>query len=363
MRGVDTGVAVPRRGRRGLRAIGLTAAVSLCLIGTLAAPTRSPASPAGPLTRVSILNGGNVIGWAPAYLALGMGFFRDEGLEVEYILSVQGAPAAVTAVVSGSAFMSFTGAPVVINAVRQGSPVRIVFVDYAEYSAEVIVSNKFLAGRGVTPQAPLEQKVRALKGAKIAIDQPGDSNSQLAVFLLKEFGINPDTDVELVSLSNIPAKMAALARGSVDAMVASPPSGEQIEKQGLGKVFIRPQEDSHLHNYPYLVGTANLRDIQARPQLIESVIRAMARAMQMLRRDPAAAKPIVRKYFANFSQPVFDLAYDNMLGGVPASPILSRDEFGRLRAFAELQGKPLQVTYDQAVNRQLAAEVMAKMGK
>jgi NitT/TauT family transport system substrate-binding protein len=328
---------------------------------TPAATTTAPATKTAELTKVLILNGGQVMGWAPAYLALGNGFFRDEGLDVEYITSAQGAPSAVAAVVGGSAFMAFTGAPVATNAAKSGAPVRIALIASSEYGAELTASNTFLESRKVTAQLPLEQKIKALKSAKIGIDAPGDSNDQLVRVLLRQQSMDPDTEVELVALQSIPNKLAALQRGSIDIMIASPPSGLQAQQQAFGKIYIKPSEAPQLRGYPYLVGSLNVKDSQERPHIVKAVVKGMARAEHMLRTNPAAAKPIVAEHFKNFEPSVFDLAYETMLEAVPESPVPTRKSFDALENFVKLQGKTLDVSFEQAFAPTLAEEAVKEL--
>lgn len=328
-----------------------------------AAPAAAPkvTAPAS-LTPVTILEGGRVVGWAPGHLALDRGFFRERGLEADWVTASQGAVAAVAAVVGGNAFMACTGAPVATNAVRQNLPVRIVLVASNQYGVEVTVSNKLLQDKGVTPESPIEARVQALKGAKIGIYTPGDSTDQLLRYLFRQYNVNADTEVELVSLQNAANILAGFQRGSVDAMSVSPPTGQQAEATGQAKVFIKAKDVPEIAGYPYLVGTVGMKDIQERPELVKGAIAGFAMAERMLRTDPNGAKPSVRKFFENFDQQVFDLAYASMLEAVPANPIPTRESFQALESFARLQGQPLGINYEQAMDPRLAEEVVKELG-
>ncbi|MDE3076708.1 MAG: ABC transporter substrate-binding protein, partial [Chloroflexota bacterium] len=297
---------------------------------------------------MSIIEGGRVVTWAPSYLALGKGYFKSAGLDVQY--STAAATTAVAAVIAGSALASFTGAPVALAAILKGSPVRIVAITSGQYGAELTASNKWMDQKHVTPQSPLEQKVQALKGAKIAIYAPGDSTDQLMRFLFKKYGINADTDVQLVSLQTNPNMLSALEHGSVDVMAASPPNGEQAEAQGIARVFMKASEIPELETYPYLVATASLKDIQSRPQLVVGVVKALARAEKDLHSDPSAAKLIVQKYFPTIDPKVFGLSYQTMLPAVPANPVPTQEQFAALQTIAKLQGKPINASFEQVMD-------------
>jgi hypothetical protein len=87
----------------------------------------------------------------------------------------------------------------------------------------------------------------------------------------------------------------------------------------------------------------------------------MARAEHMLRTNPAAAKPIVAEHFKNFEPSVFDLAYETMLEAVPESPVPTRKSFDALENFVKLQGKTLDVSFEQAFAPTLAEEAVKEL--
>ncbi len=323
------------------------------------------AAPAGAPTEVTVTEGAHVIGFSPFYLALQAGFFRDEGLDVK-LITVGGGPVSIAAAVGGSALIALSGGPEAVDAARKGSPVRIILTLTSEFASNVVVSNRFAQAKGITPRSPLDEKVKALKGAKIAITSPGSSTDQLIRFLLKKYGMNPDTDVEIVALRTGPPMLAALRQGTVDAVVLSPPTGEQAVAAGYGMVLINPLigEVPDLRGHVFHVGSANLRDIRQRPGLLVRALKAVYRAQRMMRLEPPRAKQILQGYFKDLDPRVFDLAYEDMTGAFPSNPIPTRKSIEvAFRFTALMTGQPAGATYEQVVAPGLAEEAVQAVRK
>lgn len=306
----------------------------------------------------TILLGGKVITWAPAYCARDLGYFADEGLDIELVVSSQGAAAAMAALVSGEVLAAMTGAPAGVAPVREGAPTKLLFVASGAYGAQITARTDFLEEVGVGPDDPLADRVEALRGAKLGIYNPGGSVDQLWRYLLPLYGLDPDRDVELIALQNAAGQFAALASGEIDAMGVSPPGGAQAESEGFGTIFIDPTEVAGLDRYPYLVGSANTRDIEERPEVIVGIVRAIARSMDMLKTNPDECREALRTEFAETDDASFEAGLEAMLAFLPDSPVITQEYYEALVAFGEAQGAPLDLSYDELVAGDIAAQAL-----
>src|SRR3954470_1855389 len=108
-------------------------------------------SPAGSgdhgLGKATIVLGGKVITWAPAYVAVCQGYFKDHGLDVSLTVSPQGTTSAIAGLVSGDALAALTGAPPAVAPIREGAPVQMLFNASLGYSVQVVGSKKMLAAK------------------------------------------------------------------------------------------------------------------------------------------------------------------------------------------------------------------------
>lgn len=308
------------------------------------------------LGKATIVLGGKVITWAPAYVAVCQGYFSDHGLDVDLTVSPQGTTSAIAGLVSGDALASLTGAPPAVAPIREGAPVQMLFNASLGYSVQIVASNKTLAAKHVTKESSLEDRVKALKGETVAILNPGDSIDQLLRFVLPKYGMNPDKDIRMLALNNYSNMFAAMKVDKIGVLSGSPPNGNQAESLGIGQILFSGDEFTELKNYPYLVGSANTRELKQNPDRIKALVAGMGDAMKLLRDDPNAGRPCLRKEFADLDQKTFDAAYDSTVKSVPDSPLITPEVFKSLSDFADASGQPLGVDYDKAVAADIVKE-------
>lgn len=337
---------------RTIRGIG-AATAALALVLGLSSCGEEGATDSGSgttdLGSATIVLGGKVITWAAAYVAVCENYFNDHGLDVELTVSPQGTTAAIAGLVSGDALSAMTGAPASVSPIREGAPVQMLFNASIGYGVQVVGSNKVLEEKGITPDSSLEDRVHALRGATVAILNPGDSIDQLLRFVLPKYGMDPDKDIRMLALNNYSNMFAAMKIDKIGALAGSPPNGDQAESQGIGKILFSGNEFAELANYPYLVGSANTRELAQNPDKVKALVAGIADAMKLLRDDPDAGKPCLRKEFPDLDQKTFDAAYAFTVKTVPDSPLITPEVFKSLSDFADASGEPLGVDYEKAV--------------
>jgi NitT/TauT family transport system substrate-binding protein len=301
------------------------------------------------LGSAKIVLGGKVITWAPAYIGVCKGFFKDHGLDVEVTVSAQGTTSAIAALVSGEVLSAMTGAPASVAPVREGAPIQMLFNASKGYGVQMFASNDLFKRKNITSSSPLKDRVKALEGEKVGMLNPGDSIDQLLRYTLPKYGLNPDKDITMVALNGYGPMIAATKKGNIASFGASPPYGQSAEQQGLGKILFTGSELPGLDNYPYLVGSANTREISQHPERVKALVAGMADSMKLMRENPDAAKDCIRKEFPDLDQATFDAAYKFSAATIPSSPLITKEAFKSLADFSEASGKPVGVTYEKAV--------------
>jgi len=308
------------------------------------------------LGKATIVLGGKVITWAPAYVAVCEGYFKNHGLDVDLTVSPQGTTSAIAGLVSGDALSAMTGAPAAVSPIREGAPVQMLFNASLGYGVQVVASKKMMAEKNITKDSSLEDRVKAMRGETVAILNPGDSIDQLLRFVLPKYGMSPDKDIRMLALNNYTNMFAAMKIDKIGVMAGSPPNGNQAESQGIGQILFSGNEFQELKNYPYLVGSANTRELKQNPDRIKALVAGMGDAMKLLRDDPDAGKSCMRKEFGDLDQQTFDAAYADTVKSVPDSPLITPEVFKSLSDFADASGQPLGVDYDKAVAADIVKE-------
>lgn len=155
-------------------------------------------------------------------LARSLGYFKDEGLNVEWINSGSGAKG-VQALVGGSAD------------VVTGSYEHTIHMQAKGISIVSIAAHNEATGNamGVSKEkaATMRNGVPDLKGAIIGISGPGSSTDMFAKIVVENTGIKRD-DVSYIAVGTSSAAVAALHAGKVDAVSNVDPVISELVNSG-----------------------------------------------------------------------------------------------------------------------------------
>jgi NitT/TauT family transport system substrate-binding protein len=219
--------------------------------------------------------------FAPFYVAIENGYFKDEGLEAKL---VYGNEADMVSLLGADKekFMIASGEQVLL-ARSQGLPVVEVLDWYKDYPVGVVS----LKSAGI-------EKPEELKGKKIGL--PGLYGANYIGFeaLANSIGLSSN-DYQLQSIGF--TQVEALATMQVDAAVvylANEPV--QLRARGYEINIFRVQD------YVSLVGNgllSNEKTIQAEPELVRKVVRALSKGIDWTVANPNEAFAICEKYIEN----------------------------------------------------------------
>jgi len=189
------------------------AALLLLAAGARAAPEKK---------QVTIAVGGKTLFYyLPLTLAEQLGYFKDEGLEVE-IVDFAGGAKALQAMVGGSADMVSGSFEHTINMQARGVPV-VGIVLQVRYAAIALALPKARAAAYKSP--------KDLKGLKIGVTAPGSSTNFFVNALLAQDGLKPD-DVSIIGVGASSNAVAAMKKGEIDAISNLDPVITKLELDG-----------------------------------------------------------------------------------------------------------------------------------
>jgi NitT/TauT family transport system substrate-binding protein len=132
-----------------------------------------------------------------------------------------------------------------------------------------------------------------LKGRVIGVTQPGSTTDFVARILAREGGMTPGKDVRVLHLDGIPAIMAALTQGNIDAGVISAPTTVRARKAGLKElVNITDKNIPLIH-----VAFASTRQyMKENPDRVRRFLQAYLEGLKTVRTDREQAKQAIGKY-------------------------------------------------------------------
>jgi NitT/TauT family transport system substrate-binding protein len=231
----------------------------------------------------------------PALAADELGFFQAEGLEARIeLVAMLGATKALRdgiadAMIAGSVhdvlteFPDWRGVKIVV-ALSQGTPWLLV------------VRANLPAQRG---------NLNEVKGLRLTAAQGPDL--ALKQMLLRA-GITPGRDVEIIELPGAKARdvsfgvfaARALEAGQIDGFWANAMGAETAVSRGVGKVLIdvrRGDDPDEIRHFTFAGMATTDSFIEREPETIAAAVRAIVKAQQALRADPALAAEVGRRKF------------------------------------------------------------------
>lgn len=235
---------------------------------------------------VLAVGGQTALYYLPLTAAERLGYFKDEGLQVE-IQDFPGGAKALQALLGNSA-------DVVSGAFEH----TIVMQTMAQRLQAFVL-------QGITPGLQLGiAKARAasyswpkdLKGMRIGVSAPGSSTHMLVNHLLASVGLTPD-DVTIVGVGNGAPAVAAMKSGELDAISNVDPVMLLLEKQGVIKIVhetITPQGAKAVFggSVPAACLYARKTFIEQNPNTVQALTNAIVRALIWLR--TATAEDVAR---------------------------------------------------------------------
>ncbi len=177
------------------------------------------------LKKVKVAEVAHSIFYAPQYIAIKKGFFKEEGLDIELILT-PGADKVTAAVLSKDVDIGFCGSEASIYVYNSGKKDYIkTFASLTKRDGSFIVSRKKIDNF----------KLDDLKGKYIIGGRKGGMPEMTLEYTLKENNISLD-DVTIDTSVEFASMASSFIGGTGDFVTLFEPNATQIENQGYGFV-------------------------------------------------------------------------------------------------------------------------------
>ena len=228
--------------------------------------------------------------YAPQYVAHALGYFKDEGLDVEIML-VPGADKVTAAVLSGDVQIGFCGSEATIYIYNGGEK------DYLKTFAGLTKRDgSFLVSREKYDNFTLND----LKGKYVIGGRKGGMPEMTFEYTLKENGINPKEDLTIDTSIAFASMGGAFIGGIGDFVTLFEPNALQIESQGYGYVVASIGELGGV--VPYTAYNAKKSFIENNPDTIKGFTNAIQKGLDYVHEhtDEEVAS-VILSYFPDTS--------------------------------------------------------------
>lgn len=288
--------AMRRRARR------LSAVTAILALGLALAGCGGGSSGAGgkDATSVTIGKAVDTIGFTTVDVAMEKGYFSKAGVNVKSNL-LGGSSTAFAALQSGSVQFVTASSSALLGAKAQGLPLQAVAgLDYG-LSLQLVASNKWIDSHHMTPGQPADKEMAGLAGATLGVI----SNTDLAYYhlLMQQAGIDPN-QYKTITFKTQDALLAATQHGQIDAFLLSPPNSYTAESQGFATIVASLNSVQELSDMTYDILVVESGWAKSHPDVVKAVATAMAKADNIMAKDPSSVLDVEKKHFSTMSNDV-----------------------------------------------------------
>ncbi len=220
------------------------------------------------LKHITVAEVAHSVFYAPQYVASKLGYFSDEGLDVEFVLT-SGADNVMASVLSGDAQIGFSGSEATIYVYNGGES------DYVMTFAGLTQKDgSFLVSREKYDNFTLND----LKGKTVIGGRIGGMPEMTFEWVLRQNGIDPQKDLTIDTSVAFAAMEGAFIAGNGDFVTLFEPNATSIEKNGFGYIVAYVGELGG--NVPYTAYNARKSYIENNRDVIEKFTRAINKGLE-----------------------------------------------------------------------------------
>ena len=267
--------------------------------------------------------------YAPLYAAMSLGYFEQEGLEIE-LVNGGGADKSMTALLSGQADIGLMGPEAAIYVYNEGKEdSAVVFGQLTKRDGS------FLVGR-----LPDEDfKWSDLKGTTIIGGREGGVPEMTLEYVLRNNGLEPGVDVEVITNIQFNLMGGAFEGGTGDYVTLFEPTASLFAKEGKG--YIMGAVGAESGEVPYTAFMAKKSYIEKNPENIRRFLKAVYRAQQWVQNasDREIAEAIV-DYFPDTTVESLVLVARSYkeIDAWMDTPVMKEEAFDRLQEIIQQAG-------------------------
>jgi NitT/TauT family transport system substrate-binding protein len=219
-----------------------------------------------PLTKIRYNEVVRSLLYAPAYVAITNGYFKDAGLDIT-IATANGGDKSMAALISDSADIALIGPETTIYVLNSDSSTKVrIFCGLTSTDGFMLVGrtnvNKF--------------NWNMLKGSEILGFRPGSTPLLFLEEAMRLNGINPETDVKLSNNVAVPARVGAWLAGQGQYAIFIEPDASQLELDG--KAYFLTSIGATVGFADYTSFMATEKYIKDNPAVIQNWTDAIYRA-------------------------------------------------------------------------------------
>ncbi|MBO9130917.1 ABC transporter substrate-binding protein [Bacillus sp. 165] len=288
--------------------------------------------------------------YAPLYVAINKGFFKEEGLDID-LQTTAGGDKTMTALLSNSIDVALVGSETTIYVYSQGAKDPVInFAQLTQTDGTFLVSRTKLDSFNWSD----------LIGSTFLGQRKGGMPQMVGEYVLKNHGIDPFADLNLIQNIEFANIASAFASGTGDFVQLFEPTASIFEKEGKG--YIVASFGAESGKVPYTTFMAKESFLKNNPEAAEKFTRALYKAQQWVdTHSPEEIAKEVATFFPDTPEDIMIKVIDRYKNqhSYATNPILDEEEWNNLQAIMKEAGElPQKIEHDTLVNTKIAEKVV-----
>lgn len=238
------------------------------------------------LKKVTLAEVAHTVFYAPMYVAIEKGYFKEYGIDINLILT-SGADKVTAALLSGDADIGFCGSEATIYVYNGGEK------DYLKTFSQLTQKDgTFIVSREKINNFTLND----LRGKSIIGGRAAGMPEMTLEYALKQNGIDPRNDVSIDTSVAFPAMSGAFISGQGDFVTLFEPTATMVERQGYGYVVASVGKLGG--TVPYTSYSARSSYLNKHPSTIKNFDKAIQKGLDYVHShsDKEVAKAVLKQF-------------------------------------------------------------------
>jgi len=294
---------------------GTTGSAAAAANGPAAASGPAAAVPTAPPAPVHLVTNWTAVSGSQSgiWMTYEAGLFQEQGLDVD-LVNIASTSRAIQSMVAGEVQMGSLDPAATVEASLNGADLWMLFASVNRLVFSIMTQ-------------PTIRQPEDLRGKTLGITRFGSSTHTAALVALQMWGLKPDQDVSLRQLQEVPAILAGMQAGQIDAGAVSPPTNTQARQAGYYELINLATQGPE---YPSVAVGGPKSWVDANQDVVRRFARAYVQGIQRFKSDKPWAIEVYRKYLKVDDPAVLDDTYAQFSNYFPLPPYVSEAGMARL---------------------------------
>lgn len=260
------------------------------------------------------------LAYAFVYIGDNLGMWKDQGLDVE--VSTLTGIAATNALLSGNVEVSASSGATLITGRARGQKLQVIASIHPVLTVELILRNDVAAQTGVSADAPLAARVKALRGTTLAVDAINGMPHAYLKYVLHQAGLDPDGDLTISPVAPV-GMNAAMQAHRIDGFIMSQPWITMAKLGRTGLAWISPLTNDSPELQPLVYSVLMTREgwCAGHEDACRRFGRGVRAALAFMQDEPEKSLAALAPRFKDMDPTVFRAAFEEQRRAAQRVPV------------------------------------------